>query len=462
MATTSERRGGQLSCYVHVQLPGQVAVVPAARFQLDLLADGARIGRLRYGERYLARPDAVALDPAQLPLSRQVHEVSGGCGLPPALAEAGPDDWGQRLIAGGPGPGAGSPGASAAGAEAPGQGPLDAVLGLAMPVVEACGALSFATTPQVRPAPFQGRPSHELPALAGDARALASGRDLGGARRLALISGWSLASTRPKVTVSDGGAAWVAVLPSADESEGAVDRLRLRQATLELARRCGLDVAPTRLMVLGGRSCLLVRRPDREARPDGWLRHLWLSGQTLIAAPGQAAAAAAGEDGPVGSGLAGTGGEDRRRWSWLLLADGLRRWSTRPGRDCRELFRRMAFCAAVSAVHLGPRSQGMVHGNEGWQLAPLLELAADRVLDTSRRELAMVIGDQGRLASRANLVSRAGRFGLERAEAEAIVDEVVGGVGQWQACFAAVGVPAGDRAWIAPAMLPACFFLAPG
>lgn len=457
MATTSERRGG-LSCYVHVQLPGQETVVPAARFQLEVLADGSRIGRLRYGERYLARPDAVALDPAQLPLSRQVHEVSGGSGLPPALVDAGPDDWGRRLIAQGPGPAAGSPGT-----DSPGLGPLDAALGLAMPVVEACGALSFAATTQIQPGHFQGRPAHELPALAGDAQALASGRDLASARRLALISGWSLASTRPKVTVSDGGSAWVAVLPATDALAGAPDRLRLRQATLELARRCGLDVAPTRLMVLGGQSCLLVRRPDREARPGGWLRHLWLSGRTLIAAPGEAAASvAAGEDGVTGSGLAGTGGEDRRRWSWLLLADGLRRWSTRPGRDCRELFRRMAFCAAVSAVNLGPRSQGLVHRDEGWRLAPVLDLAADRILDTSRRELAMVIGDHGRLASRANLVSRAGRFGLERPEAEAIVDEVVGGVGQWQACFAAVGVPAVDRAWIAPAMLPACFFLAPG
>jgi hypothetical protein len=33
----------------------------------------------------------------------------------------------------------------------------------------------------------------------------------------------------------------------------------------------------------------------------------------------------------------------RDRWSYPLLADGVRRWSSRPQQDCAELFRRTVF-----------------------------------------------------------------------------------------------------------------------
>lgn len=68
---TSEREA-----YVYIQLPGTLEVVPAALLRVRALPDGTQIGRLRYGDRYLARPEAVAFDPFRLPLAKEVFELT--------------------------------------------------------------------------------------------------------------------------------------------------------------------------------------------------------------------------------------------------------------------------------------------------------------------------------------------------------------------------------------------------
>ena len=44
--------------YVYIQLPGSLQTVPAALLRVQTLPDGVQIGRFRYGDRYLARPEA--------------------------------------------------------------------------------------------------------------------------------------------------------------------------------------------------------------------------------------------------------------------------------------------------------------------------------------------------------------------------------------------------------------------
>jgi serine/threonine-protein kinase HipA len=90
---TSERQA-----YVYIQLPGALETVPAALLRVQTLPDGAQIGRFRYGDRYVERPDAVALDPFRLPLARQVFEFTQLKGIPGAVRDAAPDAWGRRVI----------------------------------------------------------------------------------------------------------------------------------------------------------------------------------------------------------------------------------------------------------------------------------------------------------------------------------------------------------------------------
>jgi len=90
---TSEREA-----YVYVQLPGTLNTVPAALLKVQTLPDGTQIGRFRYGDRYLQRAEAVALDPYRLPLDKTVHEFTQLKGIPGALRDASPDAWGRRVI----------------------------------------------------------------------------------------------------------------------------------------------------------------------------------------------------------------------------------------------------------------------------------------------------------------------------------------------------------------------------
>jgi serine/threonine-protein kinase HipA len=71
----------------YIQLPGTLKTVPAALLRVQTLPDGTQIGRFRYGDRYLQRPEAVALDPFQLPLAREVFEFTQLKGIPGAVRD---------------------------------------------------------------------------------------------------------------------------------------------------------------------------------------------------------------------------------------------------------------------------------------------------------------------------------------------------------------------------------------
>ncbi|MBN8913177.1 MAG: HipA N-terminal domain-containing protein, partial [Rhizobiales bacterium] len=80
-------------CFVYITLPGAVEAVTAARFEL---ADG--VGRLIYGKSYLAREDAVEIDPVELKLGTGVFETTLMGGVFGALRDASPDYWGRLII----------------------------------------------------------------------------------------------------------------------------------------------------------------------------------------------------------------------------------------------------------------------------------------------------------------------------------------------------------------------------
>lgn len=213
---------------------------------------------------------------------------------------------------------------------------------------------------------------------------------------------------------------------------------RIEFATLDLARRCGLNVAQARLQTAGQGDVLMLQRFDREHTDGGYLRFGLVSGLTVLDC--------------------GDSHVDRERWSYPLLADNLRRWSDKPDSDCAELFRRMVFNAAVTNNDDHPRNHAMLRRHKGWRLSPAYDLVPAPVLSLERRDLAMTVGSYGRTASIYNLMSQAGRFGLSVQEARQAIDGIVAVIRHWRECFAACGVSAQDIEHIAPAILPACFF----
>jgi len=115
---------------------------------------------------------------------------------------------------------------------------------------------------------------------------------------------------------------------------------------------------------------------------------------------------------------------ERVNWSYLLLADELRRWSSRPDQDRNELFLRMAFNALTSNQDDHPRNHALVSPGTEWELSPAYDLTPVPQYAQDGRQLALDCGNAGRLATRENLVSEAPRFGYSREEAGRLIDSM--------------------------------------
>lgn len=405
--------------YVHVQLPGTLETVPAALLKVSTLRDGTQVGRFRYGDRYLARREAIEFDPFQLPLGTDIYEFTKLKGIPGALRDASPDAWGRRVI------------------EHKLQrdpADLEEIDYLLHGPQDGAGNLSFGLTiePPVPRRPYNR--THQLADLIAAADAIEEGRQVPPQLLEQLEPGTSMGGARPKATLEHDNRLWLAKFP---EQRDRINLQRIEYATLDLARRCGLSSCQARLQDIGGRDVLMLERFDRQRTPQGYFRLGLVSALTLLDA-----------------------GDDylnRERWSYLLLADQLRRWSGKPQQDCAELFRRMVFNAAVTNNDDHPRNHALLRHADGWRLSPAYDLVPAPAVSIERRDLAMTVGQYGRTASVYNLVSGSERFGLTAEEARGEIARITQIVGTWRERFAACGVSATDVDYIAGAFLPPCF-----
>jgi serine/threonine-protein kinase HipA len=389
---------------------------------VQVLPGGTQIGRFRYGDRYLARPEAVALDPFRLPLARQVFEFTQLNGIPGAVRDAAPDAWGRRVIE-----------------HKLERSPADLheIDYLLHGPQDGAGYLSFGLEVEP-PAPRRRyNRTHQLTELIAAAQAIEEGKRIPAHLLEQLDPGTSMGGARPKATIEDGQILWLGKFPAKDDR---FNVQRVEFATLDLARRCGLNVTRARLQSVGQGDVLLLQRFDREHAEGGYLRFGLVSGLTVLDC--------------------GDSHLDRDRWSYPLLADNLRRWSDKPDADCAELFRRMVFNAAVTNNDDHPRNHALLRRQQGWRLAPAYDLMPAPLVSLERRDLALTVGTYGRTASIYNLLSQCRRFGLPAEGARAEIDRIVEVVRHWREVFLACGVAARDIDSIAPAMLPASLFLA--
>ncbi len=381
---TSESQDGE--CYVYTTLPGATEPVTAGRFQLQTDRTGASIGRFVYGRSYLARADAVELDPVELKLASRTYETAALRGVFGALRDAGPDYWGRRVIE-----------------RHAGKSELSELDYLLHSADDRAGALGFGLNQQP-PAPmriFNQTVALEKLQRIADAIVAEEELPLDAANEQIqelLLVGTSMGGARPKAVVEDDGALWIAKFNRQDDRWNSA---RVEHAMLTLARACGLNAAQSKVVVAGGRDVLMVRRFDREKVAAGYTRARMVSALTLLRT----------EDSH----------RSRDRWSYVLLVEELRRASADPKRDAHELFRRMCFNALISNSDDHPRNHAVIARDRDWRLSPAYDLTPTSPVSLERRDLALTVGDFGRAATAANLVSQSPRFLLNADEAEAIV-----------------------------------------
>jgi hypothetical protein len=85
----------------------------------------------------------------------------------------------------------------------------------------------------------------------------------------------------------------------------------------------------------------------------------------------------------------------RDRWSYMLLAEALRRVSGKPEDDLVELYRRMCFNALISNIDDHPRNHAIIAHSRTWGLSPAYDLTPSTPVSLERRDLAMACGDRG-------------------------------------------------------------------
>jgi serine/threonine-protein kinase HipA len=375
-------------CFVYITLPGQVSAITAGRFARRQDASGDALGRFVYGRSYLANPAAVEIDPVELKLSTRTYETARLNGVFGALRDAGPDHWGRRVIE-----------------KYAGKTQLSELDYLLESPDDRAGALGFGlnTTP---PAPRRKfNQTIDLEKLQALAVALLADElpDDPQAQQVQdlLLLGTSMGGARPKTVIEDSDGLWMAKFNSPRDRW---NHARVEHAMLRLARECGITTAQSRIDSVGDKDVLLVKRFDREQAGKGYTRARMVSGLTILRA-GEAAGF-------------------RNNWSYVALAEELRRVVQDATKDAKEVFRRMCFNALISNTDDHPRNHAVIAKEKNWRFSPAYDLTPSVPVSLERRDLALDCGDMGRYANARNILSQHARFLIDRNEAEKIVNDM--------------------------------------
>lgn len=393
------------NCYIYITLSGQINPITAGRFSYSEDRHGVTTGRFIYGKSYLNRKDAVELDPLELKLGAQIYETVNLNGIFGTLRDAGPDYWGRRMIE-----------------RHLGQAQISEMDYLLNSPDDRAGALGFGHG-QTPPAPKRNfNKTLQLKKLQDIADAIIRDEDVPGSNQGQIedliMAGTSMGGARPKAVIEDEDGLHLAKFNRFDDKW---NNALVEHAMLNLARYCGINSAISKTLQIGDKDVLLVRRFDRNKIDTGYCRARMISALTALKA----------EDSH----------RSRDKWSYIILAEELRRISSHPAADAAELFKRMCFNAMISNIDDHPRNHAFIATNHDWRLSPAYDLTPAVPISIERRDLAMACGDNGRFANAANLISQCGRFLLEKEQATKIINDMEQNISQnWYKTLKEAGV----------------------
>lgn len=348
-----------------------------------------------YSDRYLADPDAYALDPG-LPLVTGTLQTPVGRALFGVFADSSPDRWGRTLIQR----------AERARAKATATAPrsmseVDLLLGVRDDLRQ--GALRFRNNEQ---GPFLATEESGVPALTDlpvlldiAARAERDTADYEDLRRL-VRAGSSLGGARPKAHVLDA-AGRVAIAKFPSDSSDTWNVMAWEKVALDLARDAGVTVPDSQLIRIGNRNVLVVDRFDRR----GTARIGYASAMTMLEA------------------------SDGYQRSYLEIAEVIEQRSTAVAAELRQLWRRIAFSILISNTDDHLRNHGFLHERgDSWILSPAFDLNPQ----PGSEDLSTAIDYTDTRASVDTLMSVADYFRLEASAALEVLAEVTRAVTRWR------------------------------
>ena len=360
----------------------------------DIGENGRARGAFRYSQEYLDSSDAFALDPVSLPLRPELHEVDHP-GVFNVFEDSLPDDWGKKLLV------------RKYNISRQNQNIPSLLMAIGS---SGLGALAYANH-DVPKQPTVDTSILHLSTLLDEAEKFEHGETRDSEISLLLGAGSSPGGARPKALVFDEvtDTQYIAKLPSVKDL---VDVVKVEAATMSLAEKSGIHVAPTRLEACGSRHVLLVERFD--VVPSG-RRHM-ISLQTLLKAHGY------------------------YTFRYIDVLNVIRKYSADPAVDSDCLFRQMVFNAVVTNTDDHLKNFWMVYGvGEGWRLSPAFDLVPDI---GQKGEHVLFFDLNGYYPGRHKLEKLGISWGVSNAEK--IVDQVFSATSNWKKEFAAFGVVESD------------------
>lgn len=390
--------------YVYLHLGGEF--VPAGL--LTMHQDGRDvISTFAYGRRYLERQDAAPVDPLQLPLGQNEHHAQG---VFRAFQDASPDGWGRHLLD--------------RAAERDGVVPSEFDYLTVLNQEDRIGALAFGpdldgprpSTPAWRPKEIPGE-RLDLAAMIQNVDAVLNHQALPADQQRFLLRGSSVGGAQPKAAVMYEGKPWIAKF-SRELEQWPTCRIEL--AAMRLANMCSIRVPECRVIDVGGRDVFLIERFDRDEQN----RHHFLSAMTLTGANGM---------------TSGTYGDIALAIRRFGAVDHLKA-------DLEELFRRMILNILCNNWDDHLKNHGFLYDapSEKWRLSPAYDIVPQPQRDgDDASHLTLGIGNQGRLATLENALSRCTDFDLDEKKAIKIAQGMIKLVREnWQEQNELAGVPA--------------------
>ncbi len=399
--TTSETE----TVFVFARLAGRAH--PVGRYQFAATASGLPAAEFRYAGSWLRGEDGISfpLDPLNLPLREGPFTEPVRTGLFGPLADATPDAWGRRLIA----------------AERSGV-PTSPSQWLLATGDDRVGCLAFAPDRELPPA----RPAYvaaaSIDVIADAFDRLQRGQKVDLRSSMLYRAGRSLGGARPKTVIEFEGALWIAKFERRDDE---FDQCAAEHAAMCLARDCGINAAETRIVPVGPRRAVLVKRFDRAGGPRYEPSAHYLSALSLLNLP-----------------------ETSSRGSYSEIAEALLKYAANPHGDRRELFARMTFNVACGNRDDHLKNHALLHTQAGWALSPAFDIVPQPDMYPTQ---AIDVGRSGAFPSRANCLSVAGNFGLTADQAQEVVEKIAGVVADWRDRFKSRGVDDATVDRLAPA-----------
>lgn len=379
--------------FIFVYLKDAVSAVPAA--QANFTRDGNLI--VRYGNRYVERSDAIAIDPLILPLDQKFGILSEGC--LGTIRDAAPDYWGRLVIS--------------------------KILKQDIMSLHEVDFLLFKSSVRIGNLDFRasvdgGEPDIEPP-FASDlenllhaAKSIERGANVDKKYLLLLMQGTSLGGSRPKCTLIHKGFPYLAKFPSYRDT---VSNARIEMATMLLAHECGISVPEMELLDVEGRDILLSRRFDRVKIKNGFTHKGYLSALSLCCC----------------------NEHDVYAYSYEDIVDKINIYCPE---SAIEFFRRMVFNIFCRNIDDHPRNHGFLFDGKNISLAPAFDITPTQSTPgvSTFPTQAMNVGAYGKEGTVENILSHAVKFGLTNSQSENIICEMIEKFSHWQQFFEQCGV----------------------